>query len=156
MKNLVLVAVTLISTSIYSQELRVNKVDEFTGKSKMMTKDYKIGKSSIGSLVAFFARIDDNHSIGLYVNSKDFGCGGAKDNYVIFLFKDKTTLTLSDDILDIDCKDYAKSMYVLEHSHIELLKTKEISKIRFRQSEGYVDFTASGIYTVKQLLESLK
>jgi hypothetical protein len=156
MKNLLLITAMLISTSIYAQELRTNKVDDFTGESKMITKDYKIGKSTLGYLCAYFVRVNDAHSICLYVNFKDFGCGGARDNYITFLFKDKTTLTLPHDILDINCGDYAESMYILDSFKIDMLKTKEISKIRFRQSEGYVDFTASGIYTVKQLLDILK
>lgn len=156
MKNLLLVTALIFATTAYSQELRINTVDEFTGSVKMFTKHYKIGKCSLGSLKASIKRVNNYTTIGLYVAAADFGCSGTAKNYVTFLFTDKTTLTLENDFSEIDCADYSESMFNISDDKLATLKTKEISKIRFAQSEGYADFEVAGDYSVKQLLEVVK
>jgi hypothetical protein len=135
-------------TFIYAQELQTNKVDEFTGDVKKITKTYEFAKG-VSRVKGYVARIQDLHAIYIY-STMDMGCGGARGNYVIFLFEDGTNLKLDNDVADIDCSDYATSIYVLDPSDFE---GKVVKKIRFAQSDSYDDCEWSGPYTINELLK---
>jgi hypothetical protein len=155
MKNLLLIAAILFLSTTFAQELRVNEVDDFTGSSKMITKNYAVGNSGLGKLFSYTVKVKDSYGIGFYTNDLDLGCSGTSKSYVTFLFTDKTTLRLSQDIYDIDCSSGAESMFALVESELETLKTKQISKIRFSQSKYFADFDYQVTYSIKQLLEVL-
>jgi hypothetical protein len=138
-------------TFINAQELQTDKVDEFTGDVKKITKTYEFAKG-VSRVKGYVARIQDIHAIYMY-STLDMGCGGASGNYVIFLFEDGTNLKLDSDVADIDCADYATSIYVLDPKDFE---GKVIKKIRFAQSESYDDCEWSGPYTVNELLQAVQ
>ena len=96
------------------------------------------------------------YGLSVYVASEDFGCSGTRKSYITFLFKDGTTLNLSDDESDIDCSDYSSSLYSLTESDLNKLSNKTLTKIRFSQSEGYADFEVSGTYSIKELISVVK
>jgi hypothetical protein len=156
MKNLLLIAAILFSSTTFAQELIINKVDDFTGSSKKRTKNYNVGYRDYGRLMAYTVKVNDSYGVGFYTSNLDLGCSGTAKSYVTFLFADKTTLTLKNDVYDIECSAGAESMFALVSSELETLKTKQISKIRFSQSKYFADFIVSGKYTIKQLLEVLR
>ena len=161
MKKTLLILTTILAFGLTSaQSLSTNEVDEFTGTKQKITKYYIVGSGSFGKLKASFYNFSNSSSVSyavsMYVATEDFGCSGAMDNYVVFLFKDGTTLKLSKDISDIDCSDYASSLYSLTYKQLNILKTKEVSKIRFSQSDGYADFTANtGTYSIVQQIKAV-
>ena len=74
-------------------------------------------------------------------------------NYVIFLFEDGSTLKLDDDIVDVDCEERAVSRFIISPSD---LAGKTLKRIRFAQSEGYVDYDVMGEFTLNELFEAVK
>jgi hypothetical protein len=87
-------------------------------------------------------------------STSDLGCSGASDNYAIIKFTDGTTLKLDKDYSDIDCSDSTPSLFSLNVN--SPLFTKEIEKIRFKQSKYYTDGVTSGTYSLAQILEATK
>lgn len=153
MKKLILTMGFAALTAIgFGQELHMDKVDEFTGKSIKMTKSYKVGKRGSNTLYMSVRRVDDFHGIEFWSTS-DQGCAGAVGNYVIFLNSAGESVKLDDDIVDIDCADNASSIYVLDTNQFSSFV---ISKIRFTQSDSYDDFEYSGEYTISQLIQSVQ
>jgi hypothetical protein len=150
-KFLFLLAALLVSTSVYSQELRVNEVDEFTKNSKKITKTYILAKG-ITTIRGSVGHIGESYAIYTY-SSLDLGCGGASSNYIIFLFEDGTSLKLDSDIAKIDCSDNPTSIYIFDPLEF---KDKVVTKIRFAQSKSYDDCTWSGEFTMQQLIDATK
>ena len=152
MKKLILIMLmAALSSAAISQNLRVNEVDEFTGLTRKVTNFYEVAKN-VGKLSVSAYHIGDSYGIYCFSTS-DLGCSGAIGNYIIFKFTDGTTLTLDDDIADIDCGDRAISIYELNPSSIE---GKTIEKIRVSMSEYYDDRTPMGQYTIQQLFDAVK
>jgi len=153
MKQIILsLGLAFLSTISFSQELRMNQVDEFTGKTIKVTKSYSVGKVGSGKLFMSFRRVDDSYGVEFW-STTDQGCSGANDNYVIFLSDDGTTISLNKDLADIDCSDMASSVYMIDLADFENLN---VSKIRFAQSDGYIDFVFESEYTVQDHLNAIK
>jgi len=133
MKKVTTILIALISLTATAQDLDMNEVDEFTGASKKVTKEY-VCAEGVTKIAMRFGNIDGTHCIYTYPYKK-LGCSGAVGNYLILKFTDGTTIKL-EDVSDIDCKDYATSIFIFQP---ELVKGKVIEKIRFKQSEYYDD-----------------
>ena len=153
MKRLFLVITVLAFNLSNAQKLRVNEVDEFTEYSKKITNYYNLARSEGGSLTikTSVAHIDDMYAM-LVKSNADLGCAGAHDNYIIFIFEDKSKLKLDRDVSDIDCSDSAVSIFNLT-DHIDTLLSKKITKVRFSQSKHYTDGITYGTYTLDQLIK---
>lgn len=147
MKKFFYALLTLISTTACSQSLRVDKVDDFTGEITRRTEYYTVGTNRAGKLKAAAVRIGDNIYLELF-SAADQGCAGAVDNYVSFLFDDGTTYTNDMDVNKITCEDLASSYYVVSREDF----TGAITRIRFKQSEGYIDYEVDGDYTIQSLI----
>lgn len=141
-----------MALTAFSQELIVNKVDEFDGKIVRKTKYYRVGKNSAGTLYAAAARVDDHIFLDMWTSAEQ-GCGGATGNYVIFLFEDGGTYRNDKDEAKIDCAEKASCYYIVDVANFEGHVT---SKIRFRMSEGYIDYLWDGDYTIEELLKVLQ
>ena len=152
MKNIITLLVLLITLSSFSQQLRLNEVDEFTGKTKKISKFYFAGPQ----LKTAFGRI--NSTVFLQVKQTneniDLGCAGAHDGYVIILFIDGTSIKLMDKA-DIDCRDNSASVfYVTDELKMELLRNT-VKKIRFFQGDFYQDYTPYGTYSLRQQINTV-
>ena len=161
MKKVLVLLVTVLAFNLSNaQELSVNKVDEFNGKTVKITK-YYIAGTDYGEIKTSFVKIvnpeknTSYHYIKIYPTVKDFGCGGSSKNYLILLFDDGTKVKLDNDISDISCKDYSESTFVLQDDVVDAIKNKTVKKIRFAQTEGYADYTVSGTYTLSQQINTL-
>ena len=157
MKHLLLIPLLFSTAMTFGQNLTVNETDEFTGNEKRMTSYYEIGVAQVTSSMSYklacaTIRIDDAYAIDLW-SSGDQGCAGAIGNYVIFLFDGGATLKLDDDLVDVECEERASSRYVIEPSEFE---GKTLKRIRFAQSEGYIDYDFKGEFTMNQLIEAVK
>jgi len=136
----------------YSQNLRVEKVDEFTGNVIKVTESVKAGTRGNNKLYISVRRVNDSYALELWSTS-DQGCGGAAGNYAILLSSDGENIKYSSDILDVDCSDTASSLYVI---NIEELKNFDVSKIRFAQSDTYDDFSYECEYTFQELIKAVE
>jgi hypothetical protein len=136
----------------YSQNLRVDKVDEFTGNVVKVTESVKAGTRGTNRLYISVRRVNDSYALELW-SSIDQGCGGASGNYTILLSSDGRNIKYSSDILDVDCSDTASSLYVM---NIEELKNFDVSKIRFAQSDTYDDFSYQCKYTFQELIKAVQ
>ena len=153
MKKLILTTILAVIANIsFSQELTIDKVDEFTGSTIKLTKYYKVGKRGSNVLYMSLRRVDDTYGIAFW-STLDQGCAGSTGNYTILLDSDNQTIKFDNDIADIDCADNGISVYVLT---LEDADTFEIAKIRFAQSKSYDDFEYTGEYTLQQLIEAVK
>jgi hypothetical protein len=161
MKKVVVLLVMVLAFNLSNaQELSVNKVDEFNGKTVKITK-YYIAGTDYGEIKTSFVNIINPEKktsynyIKIYSTVEDFGCAGSNKNYLILLFDDGTKIKLDNDISDISCKDYSESTFVLQDDVVDAIKNKTVKKIRFAQSEGYADYTVSGTYTLSQQISAL-
>lgn len=153
MKLLTTIALSImLGGAVYAQELRVNKIDSFTGDTIRITKDYVIGKSGTGRLTVSLMRSNSHYAMSIATTHKQ-GCAGAVGNYVIFMNAQGEKVLLDNDAADIDCGDYAESFYVFK---LEDLENFNPTSIRFSQSKGYVDYVVQGNYTFDQILNTLK
>jgi len=136
-----------------AQKLWKDEVDDFTGDIKKFTNYYNVATTNVGTLKVSAIRLNDFYYIKMKSTS-DLGCSGASDNYAIIKFTDGTTLKLDKDYSDIDCSDSTPSLFTLNAN--SPLFTKEIEKIRFKQSKYYTDGVTSGTYSLAQILEATK
>ena len=150
-KIIFLFLVTILTNSVFSQELRVNTVDEFTKTSKKITKTYVLAKG-LTTIRGYVGRFDSSYALYAYPNL-DLGCCGARGNYVIFLFEDGTSHKLDNDIAKIDCSSGSTSIYIIDPADFA---GKVITKIRFAQSGSYDDCMWTGEYTLQQLIDATK
>ena len=157
----VLLLVTVLALNLSSaQELSINKVDEFTGKTIKTTKYYTAG-NGYGEIKTSFIKIinsekkESYHYVKIYPTRKDFGCAGTSKNYLTLLFDDGTKLELKKDVSDISCADSSASTFILSDNFVNDIKTKTVKKIRFAQSDGYADFNVTGEYTLSQQINVL-
>jgi len=154
MKKVVLVLVAIaFSCQMNAQKLWKDEVDDFTGDVKKFTNYYNVATTDVGTLKVSAIRLNDFYYIKMKSTS-DLGCSGASDNYAIIKFTDGTTLKLNKDYSDIDCSDSTPSLFTLSAN--SPLFTKEIEKIRFKQSKYYTDGVTSGTYSLAQIIAATK
>ena len=97
------------------------------------------------------ARVDDVVVLEMWTTNR-MGCGGAVGNYTVLLKDDGSVVRLTDDIIDIECEERASSMYVVTN-----VDFANIKKIRFKQSDGYMDFDVAGrLYTLEELFNAVQ
>lgn len=149
-KILTAIIATLVFTAS-GQELLKREVDPFTGSTKVITDLYSMAEG-VGKLYGYLARVNDTYAIYLF-SSADLGCSGSSGNYVIFLFDDGTTLELDDDIAKIKCTKSSESIYIINPKDFI---GKNVTAIRFCQSDAYDDCKYTGNYTIQQLIAVLK
>jgi hypothetical protein len=163
MKNLslLLFVVTLTFSTAMSQELLIDRVDDFTGEITKITAPFEIGESvqkhDAGNVIDILVvRISETY--GLYVNTtSDIGCSGANGNTIVFKFKDGTLLTLNDEA-SIDCSISSSSVFELNSANLKKLESNTIDMIRLSKSEGRIDVKVplDNKYTVKELIAAVK
>jgi hypothetical protein len=154
MKKVVLVlAAIVLSCQMNAQKLWKDEVDDFTGDLKKFTNYYNVATTDVGKLKVSAIRLNSFYYIKMK-STTDLGCSGATDNYIFFKFTDGTTLELRKDLSDIDCSESTPSLYSLKDRGP--LFTKEIEKIRFRQSKYYTDGVTSGTYSLAQIIKATK
>ena len=130
-------------------ELHTNEIDEFTGKVIKSTWLQRIGGSSGATF--FLMRIGDQYTMDIRSSSRDIGCAGGENNYIIFLFEDGTVLRLDDDFYKIKCGDRPPSGYIITG-----ITFKPIKKIRLSQTEGSIDLEWTSEYSMQELIDALK
>ncbi len=150
-KVLLVLAVALLSSiTMNAQKLDVNEVDQFTGKVKKLTSFYNLAKTDVGIIRGSIVRIDDSRFLSVTCTA-DLGCVGARDNYIMFLYEDGSSVKLGNDFSDIDCSNEAGSMYSINN-----LKTEGITHIRLRMSKYYTDGAVYGTYSLTDLVNAVK
>ena len=140
----------------YSQELKTDEVDEFTGSVIKRTESIAFHRTFSETGVLSVSRIDSSFFISILLNPK-IGCSGSVDNYVIFLFEDGTKYQLEKDISEVECSGFPSSFYEIDP---DAFKGKTIQKIRIRMSDGLIDREwdekGKAKYTVEQLIEATR
>jgi len=154
---------------IFSCNIEMSRVDDFTGEKIARTGEVSIGKTKMGmhirSAVAF---VDDQYFF--YITSYlDLGCIGSDDK-ILVKFEDDEVLTFYH-IGDVDCgsvsfscifadgdldqyddKNFLKDV---EARNLEKFKSTPISKIRL-DGESYLDFDVSDKYFMMNALSCLQ
>lgn len=152
MKQFLFFLLLCVANVTFSQSLTIDKVDDFTGDVTRKTEYYEIGRSSHGRLHCAAARIGDILLLELWTTA-DQGCGGAVDNYVHFLFEDGDSYRNDKDENKVNCDDRASCFYVITADNFAGETTK---KIRFKMSNGYVDYDWSGSYSISSLIGAVQ
>jgi hypothetical protein len=148
-KILLVLSVFALVFSMNAQKLTVNEVDQFTGKTKKLTSFYNLAKTDVGMIRGSVIRINDSRFLSVSCTF-DLGCVGARDNYIIFLYADGSSVKLNDDFSDIDCSNESNSLY-----SIDALKTEGITHIRLRMSKYYTDGAVYGTYSLTDLMNAV-
>ena len=149
-KVLLVLSVFALTFSMNAQKLDVNEVDQFTGKIKKLTSFYNLAKTDVGMIRGSVIRINDSRFLSVSCTA-DLGCVGARDNYIIFLYADGSSVKLDNDFSDIDCSNESNSMYSISD-----LKTEGITHIRLRMSKYYTDGAVYGTYSLTDLMNAVK
>ncbi len=149
-KVLSVLSVFALTFSMNAQKLDVNEVDQFTGKVKKLTSFYNLAKTDVGTIRGSVIRIDDSRFLSVTCTA-DLGCVGARDNYIMFLYEDGSSVKLDNDFSDIDCSNESSSMYSISN-----LKTEGITHIRLRMSKYYTDGAVYGTYSLSDLMNAVK
>lgn len=149
-KVLSVLLVFALTFSMNAQKLDVNEVDQFTGKVKKLTSSYNLAKTDVGTIRGSVIRIDDSRFLAVTCTA-DLGCVGARDNYIMFLYEDGSSVKLDNDFSDIDCSNESSSMYSISN-----LKTEGITHIRLRMSKYYTDGAVYGTYSLSDLMNAVK
>ena len=149
-KVLLVLSVFALTFSMNAQKLDVNEVDQFTGKIKKLTSFYNLAKTDVGMIRGSVIRINDSRFLSVSCTA-DLGCVGARDNYIIFLYADGSSVKLDNDFSDIDCSSESNSMYSIGD-----LKTEGITHIRLRMSKYYTDGAVYGTYSLTDLMNAVK
>jgi hypothetical protein len=152
-KILLLLTVFAFSYQMNAQKLWKNEVDDFTGDVKKFTNYYDVATTDIGTLKVSAIRLNDSYFIKMK-STYTLGCSGARGNYAIIKFTDGTILNLDKDHSELDCSDSTSSLFSLSAN--SPLFTKEIEKIRFKQSKYYTDGVTSGTYSLAQIIAATK
>jgi hypothetical protein len=135
-----------------------NEVDEFTGNTVKVislfnagtskTKNFKdiqvinfaLGKSSKNDTTVYRLYVLSDKSVNAE-ESPNMGCAGAIGNFIMIKFNTNEVITLDKDLSETNCKTGAVSTFTLSGKELEMLRTIPIQSARFKQSEGYLDFT---------------
>lgn len=116
----------------------IDETDEFTGDFKRITEKKVVGKGESGyrKLYAQVGRIKNTYALYLW-SSSDLGCVSS-DGYVILKSDDGKTLKLKN-LADVDCGDRPRFIAMLTESDRALLKSMNVTRIRYSLSEHYMD-----------------
>ena len=154
MKKVILVLLALIAVNVSNaQQLRIDEVDDFTGDVKKFSNYYNVAKTEVGLIKVSTVRINSSYFMKV-ISTFDLGCSGVTGNYIIVMFADGTRVEIRKDHSDIDCSKGSASLFVVKDG--SPLFTKEITKIRFKQSEYYTDGVTAGTYSLAQLFTAVK
>ena len=149
MKRILLVFILLFGYgSVYSQVyVKESSVDEFTGTKTIMTNMFTLTK---GNMVKAVVGNLDGMCVLSFATMTDLGCGGAKGNYIIFLFEDGSTINYGEDIAKIDCSVYSECRYILEPNDFV---GKKVTKMRIRKTEKRHDYEWKEVQNMTDILQ---
>lgn len=147
MKQVVVIFMVLATLSAYGQKLKVNKIDEFTGKSVKETNRILLFSDGLMDGADFRIRkIDSVCFLDLrWGRSGIFSVH--KDAELIFLMRDKSTYTLRAAEYEIATRsEYGQYSGNVIYANIEDLDLKGlepsvIAKVRLQTPDGYVDYS---------------
>lgn len=170
MKKVAIILTTILSVYTYGQtdstcNYQVNEVDEFTGKSNLVTtigmyiehtdsillKYYKNKNHSYFELETYCAKIDNLRVLYLSIridseNAYKYFGSISTDAKCIFKFEDGETLTLNFAKYDLGDTNYSggyttyNPYLILSDKDFLFLRTKKVDKLRIYWSEGYEDY----------------
>jgi hypothetical protein len=80
------------------------------------------------------------HYLCLFTD-QDLGCSGTGDNLVRIKLENGETIKLDKDVAEIKCQPPVESMFLMEETVYEKLRTNNIVSVRLKQSKYYSDFT---------------
>ena len=148
MKHLYAILIsTTLNFTLYSQQLAVSQIDEFTKKEVIQvnaSKDKKwknsdnIAQGFYNNVYLSLRKIDTLKSIQLDIQRGSMICLNNLDGKVIALFEDSSTLELPQ-VSKIDCAQRILATYYLPKNHLKKLTENEIKKIRIYTNDGYFD-----------------
>ena len=146
----------LLTLAASGQKLQTDEVDEFTGsvvKRTEVVRFYSTFNEAAGLTVS---RVDSSFYLSVSYNPF-FGCVGAIDNYIIFLFEDGTNYNLDKDLSDLKCAGYGHSLYAINP---DAFNGKKVNKVRIRMGDSTIDreWNNKGKvkYTLEQLIEATR
>lgn len=165
------------TTVVSNCNFRTNEVDEFTGNTKMVLQQEKMVAYTDSSLIKYYkkkshqyieldvycAKINDLYALYTYwridsENSYKYFGSISSDSKIILKFTDGSTHEIKYAKYDVGDANYDgkyttySSYMVLSAEDLEILKSKEVEKIRMYWTKGYEDYPCmNGSVLVGQL-----
>jgi hypothetical protein len=133
---------------VFSQQLAVSKIDEFTKKEVIQVNASKgahwkttdnIAKGFFNNIFLSLNKSHTTNFLTLDINIGTAICVSNNDGKIITLLEDDSTLELLQ-VSKIDCNSRVAVRYFLSDLDLEKLKTTVIKKIRLYTTEGFFDF----------------
>jgi len=132
MKHFLTIIALAITASLAAQTIAVDEIDDFTGERHQITSDFDAGDGLIMNLV----KVNDGYFMFIHEAN---GCVGVKSNEVIFLFDNKTTLSLPDQTAQISCGGRRFYALILPNG----FEKRVIKKIRVHGTTAVNDFSVN-------------
>jgi hypothetical protein len=146
----------IASTFLYGQvnrpiKLVADSIHPISGIQRK-TEIIHIGQTNSTRLELVAARATDWTGILVYPTSP-LGCSGASGNYISFQFKDGSSLTLDNDLGFYKCSGTEKKVSVYDVNNIRF---NPVVKVRFKQSEGFIELDWVCEYSMQEIIDALK
>lgn len=134
------------------EDLVTTEIDKMTNETSYRFKDMiRVSNEFTNHSISIMAHTAKNEEF-LFFGIFPYGAGDCieEDNKVIFLFKDKQTITL-ENTGDYNCENHftlflTKALY---EKSLSYLKTVQLESIRVYTSEGYVEVDLDEIQSLK-------
>ena len=145
MKKMVLTAVFATASLFANAQVEwdvTSQKDDFNGWTRYSTNTVKKvfvdSESKYYNASVSFVHFSGDEDVYVRVTpAYDGGCAGSRSNYMMLLVEDGSPIKLEEDLADIDCSDGSTSLYRVS---LDQVQGKVITKVRFAQTDGYVDF----------------
>ena len=151
-KLMIILTIMMLSFSVFSQTLKVNEVDEFTGDSIKST-DWKWMIAGASSTNAFFQirKVNSNYFFGLKIFTNFSVYSIREGDNLMFKLSSGEVVSLPNLELALPCIGCGaiglggsdalgvETYYLLSEDQISRLKNNEVVKVRVNTSEGYIN-----------------
>ena len=147
MRIFLIVLMSTMCLSSFSQELFIDEVDPFTDQiTRRTTFKNGLGKDTDKINLAGYREGDDFFLlVGTYIGLE---CGGMKGSSITFLMDDKSKITLSDVRIDIDCEN---KLDFYKFSPKEL-HSKTVTAIKLVRNGKYGNFIFNEPYSLDNII----
>jgi len=137
--------------------LDTDEQDEFTGDMKKITNWNIVGgdKNCRKNFQIRLAKINEQ-TVMFVRTTGDLGCAGTKENSLMIKFVDGEVIKFETDEADIDCGKTPQSIYIIDNSKWNKLKSTKIDMVRFTQSKHYQDYYAMFPDVVMEMVTTIE
>lgn len=144
MKKILLLLITIASFNSYSQKIKVDETDKFTGQRRIETSSVNLKVAAMGSVLSSIRGVDTSFFINLSGAGPAAVVIGSNDQAIFLLDDESTVIIYSTDVQGYKVVGPTGKTY--DHQYkatfevIKKLSEHSIKSVRKYGSRGYQDF----------------